>query len=76
MSWFSGGLLSLAQSSDGFLIRLPTEWEWQQAATGGDPTHRYPWPRGWDGTRCNSTESRLNRTTPVGIYPNGATQQG
>ena len=26
--------------------------------------------------RCNSSESRLNRTTPVGIYPGGATQQG
>lgn len=23
-------------------IRLPTEWEWQQAATGGDPTSEYP----------------------------------
>jgi hypothetical protein len=57
-------------------IRLPTEWEWQQAATGGDPTYEYPWPGEWDSARCNSTESRLNRTTPVGIYPSGVTQQG
>lgn len=60
----------------GHIIRLPTEWEWQQAATGGNPTYEYPWPGQWDGARCNSTESRLNRTTPVGIYPSGATQQG
>ena len=26
-----------------FEIRLPTEWEWQQAATGGDPNNEYPW---------------------------------
>ena len=35
-------------------IRLPTEWEWQQAATGGDPTSESPWPGGWDTARCNS----------------------
>ena len=57
-------------------IRLPTEWEWQQAATGGDPSREYPWPGGWDPSRCNASQSRLNRTTAVGMYPGGATQQG
>ena len=57
-------------------IRLPTEWEWQLAATGGDPEREYPWPGGWDATKCNSSESRLNRTSAVGIYPSGVTQQG
>lgn len=57
-------------------IRLPTEWEWQQAATGGDPAHEYPWAGGWDHTRCNGPESYLNRTTAVGLYPRGATKQG
>ncbi|TKB70058.1 MAG: DUF4062 domain-containing protein [Nitrospira sp.] len=57
-------------------VRLPTEWEWQQAATGGDPEREYPWEGGRDGSRCNSYESRLNRTTAVGMYPQGATQQG
>jgi formylglycine-generating enzyme required for sulfatase activity len=56
-------------------IRLPTEWEWQQAATGGDVNHVYPWGQAWDPARCNSKESRLNRTTPVGVYPNGRTSQ-
>jgi formylglycine-generating enzyme required for sulfatase activity len=56
-------------------IRLPTEWEWQQAATGGDPAREYPWLGGWDTTRCNSDESRLNRITAVGVYANGATLQ-
>lgn len=57
-------------------IRLPTEWEWQQAATGGNPDREYPWEGGWDDSRCNSWASRLNRTTVVGMYPSGATQQG
>lgn len=57
-------------------IRLPTEGEWQQAATGGDPQCEYPWRGEWDRSRCNSWESRLSRTTAVGMYPRGATQQG
>lgn len=57
-------------------VRLPTEWEWQQAATGGEPAREYPWPGGLDTTRCISNESRLHRTTAVGMYPNGATSQG
>lgn len=57
-------------------IRLPTEWEWQQAATGGDSTRKYSWKGGWYYLRCNSTKSRLNRTIAVGMYPQWATQQG
>jgi formylglycine-generating enzyme required for sulfatase activity len=57
-------------------IRLPTEWEWQQAATGGNSSNQYPWGKKWDAARCNSKESRLNRTTSVGIFPQGATLQG
>ena len=60
----------------GSRLRLPAEWEWQQAATGGDPTNEYPWPGGLDAARGNSGESRLGRTTAVGMYPSGATQQG
>ena len=31
----------------GYEVRLPTEWEWQQAATGGDPAREYPWEADW-----------------------------
>ena len=57
-------------------IRLPTEWEWQQAATGGDPTSEYPWPGGWDAARCNSWASRLGQTTAVGLYASGTSRHG
>lgn len=60
----------------GTRIRLPTEWEWQQAATGGDPQRVYPWEGGRDVSRCNGQESQLHRTTAVGVYPTGATRQG
>ena len=60
----------------GSKIRLLTEWEWQQAATGGDPNSEYQWLGEWEADRCNSEESRLNRTTAVGLYLHGATKQG
>ena len=53
-------------------IRLPTESEWQQAATNGNPDNVYPWGANWDSTRCNSSESGLGRTSAVGLYPHGA----
>ena len=77
MSWYEAvAFCRWLSHRTGSRIRLPTEWEWQQAATGGDPTYEDPWGKEWDTTRCNSTKSRLNRTTAVVIYPSGATQQG
>ena len=32
----------------GFTVRLPDEWEWQQAATGGDDGNVFPWGGDWD----------------------------
>ena len=41
----------------GYEVCLPTEWQWQQAATGGLPGRVYPWGESWDGSLCNSYES-------------------
>lgn len=77
VSWYEAvAFCRWLSAKTGKSIHLPTEWEWQQAATGGDPQRKYPWEGGWDGFRCNSWDSRLSRTTAVGIYPAGATTQG
>lgn len=47
-------------------IRLPTEWEWQQAATNGNPANVYPWGSRWDDTRGYHF---IGYTTAVGIFP-------
>src|SRR5262249_40599298 len=60
----------------GYEVCLPDEFEWQQAATDGDPKNLYPWGPAWDPTRCNSSANELNRTVAVGMYPQGATRQG
>ncbi len=60
----------------GYEIRLPTEWEWQQAATGGVPDNKYPCGSEWDSSRANTYESELSCSTAVGIYPQGASPVG
>jgi formylglycine-generating enzyme required for sulfatase activity len=60
----------------GGMIRLPTEWEWQQAARSGEPGWQYPWGTDWLDGCANTSESGLGRLSAVGLYPAGASQQG
>ncbi|GEM_PF-1516899 len=58
--------------STGF--RLPTEIEWEWAASGGK--REYPWGNeAPDKTRANY-DLHVGHTTPVGAYPAGATPEG
>ena len=60
----------------GYEVRLPTEWEWQQAATGGDPSREYPWGADWNPAYANIWECGLSRTTAVGLYTQGTSPVG
>jgi formylglycine-generating enzyme required for sulfatase activity len=64
----------------GFEVRLPTEFEWQRAATSGDPARTYPWGAEWSPAqepwRANTLESQLVRSTAAGMYLAGASPAG
>ena len=77
VSWYEAiAFCRWLSSRTGSSIRLPTEWEWQQAATGGDSFREYPWSGKWDATYCNWGGNRLRRTIPVGMYPHGSAING
>jgi serine/threonine-protein kinase len=51
--------------------RLPTEQEWEKAASwdaARKKTRVYPWGPKFDKSRCNTRESGLDKTSPVGAY--------
>lgn len=56
-------------------FRLPTEQEWELAATGGD-RRAFPWGNSFSPELANTLEGGLLTTTPVGIYPDGAAPCG
>ncbi len=68
-AWLTSVLQSVGQQVE---ARLPTAAEWQQAA-GPD---RYPWGERFDAANANTEESNLNQTTPVHMYPAGASPTG
>jgi formylglycine-generating enzyme required for sulfatase activity len=55
--------------------RLPTEYEWEAAARGRE-RRTYAYRGEFDATKGNTFETRLKRTTPVGVFPEGDSLEG
>ena len=60
---------------DGYRYFLPTETQWE-AAAGGPEGKDYPWGKDWGEDHCNTKETGLGKTSPVGIFKKGETPSG
>ena len=71
--WFEARAYCLwIATQTGQLFRLPTEAEWEAAARGLED-RRYAWGNDYDATHCNALDTKLRRTTPIGIFTEGET---
>ena len=76
VSWFEAvAYCRWLSTQTGITFSLPSEAEWEKAARGSDGLI-YPWGNTWDASLVNSSESGLQKTTPVGSYPKGASPYG
>ena len=76
VSWYEAEAYTAWLSKiTGYRYRLPTEAEWEKAARGTRGL-TYPWGKDFDKNLCNSYESGLRLTTPVGLFPKGKSPYG
>jgi formylglycine-generating enzyme required for sulfatase activity len=76
VSWYEAAAYAIWLSQvTGKSYRLPFEAEWEKAARGVDG-RVYPWGNKFYKSMCNSSESGLGRTSPVGVFPGGTSHYG
>jgi formylglycine-generating enzyme required for sulfatase activity len=76
VSWFEArAYCRWLAAQSGRPFRLPGEAE-REAAARGLEGRRYAYGETFDAARCNTFETHIPRTAPVGVFPGGETPEG
>ena len=57
-------------------VRLADEREWEYVATNGATQTTYPYGNKFDSSKANVSATDIDRTSAVGIFPDGASDDG
>jgi formylglycine-generating enzyme required for sulfatase activity/energy-coupling factor transporter ATP-binding protein EcfA2 len=77
VSWYEADAFCkwLSSKDKHYEYRLPTEQEWQAAAAGKEG-REYAWVDDFDKNKCNVYETKIGKTSAVGIFIKGNTPEG
>ncbi len=76
VSWYEArAYCTWLSAQTGKVFTLPTEAEWEAAARGQE-RRQYAYGETYDNGRCNTFETHLRRTAPIGVFPGGQTPEG
>ncbi|MCP4426114.1 MAG: SUMF1/EgtB/PvdO family nonheme iron enzyme, partial [Chloroflexi bacterium] len=71
ITWFEArAYCAWLSSQTGDVYGLPTEVEWEAAARG-KKGRTYAWGKQFDTANCNTFETHIRATTPIGVFPKG-----
>ncbi len=59
-------------NKDKWVVRLPSEAEWEKAARGDKDTRHFPFGDDIDPNKANYYDTRIWRTSPIGCFSKGA----
>jgi gamma-glutamyl hercynylcysteine S-oxide synthase len=66
----------LSDIDEKYEYQIPTKEQWEYVAKAGIEKRVYPWGNNWNSNYCNNGTTQLNRTSEIGMFPQGNSKHG